>query len=157
MTITASEANEFRIRPARRSDLLDVVRIERSAFPQPWPWRAFERFLDEPGFLVASDGRVVRGYVVADRVETVGIQVGHVKDLAVHPSHRREGIGSSLLERAISVLATNGVAHVKLEVRSTNEAAIDLYRRHGFETHHVVSEYYDDGEDAFIMVLKLKE
>ena len=41
---------------------------------------------------------------------------------------------------------------VKLEVRATNEVARSLYREFGFETHHVVPAYYDDGEDAHVMV-----
>lgn len=146
-----------RIRPVDRADLLAVLRIERASFPTPWPHEAFERFLDAPGFLVAVDeggedatGGPVVGYVVADLVESYGRSLGHVKNLAVHPDRREQGIGAALLSRAL--LATSEAAAVKLEVRASNDAAMRLYRRFGFERLREVEGYYDDGEDAVVMV-----
>jgi len=139
------------IRPAERADLLAVYRIEQSSFPQPWPFSAFEQYLGEPGFLVAADGSVI-GYVVADTVHKHGRRMGHVKDLAIHEKHRRDGIGSKLLARAIGTLDSEGVGAVKLEVRESNEPAIDLYREHGFEQRTTVPNYYSDGERALVLV-----
>jgi ribosomal-protein-alanine N-acetyltransferase len=151
------------VRQASRGDLLAVFRIEKRSFPQAWPYAAFERFLDEPGFLVAeSDGAGVAsntgeivGYVVADSVPNHGVSIGHIKDLAVAPEHRGEGIGRLLLARALTTLASEGVGRVKLEVRETNAAALSLYRDFGFEVHHAIPEYYDDGEDAYVMVREM--
>ena len=42
------------VRPADRADLLDVLRIERESFSDPWPYAAFESVLDAPAFLVAE-------------------------------------------------------------------------------------------------------
>lgn len=145
------------IRPAERADLVDVLRIERASFPQPWPFSAFEEFLGESGFLVAErDGRLV-GYVVADTVPNYGRDIGHVKDLAVRPEARGEGVGTELLGRGLSALAVEGATDVKLEVREGNDGAIRLYRRFGFETARRVPRYYDDGEDAIVMVLDVEE
>jgi ribosomal-protein-alanine N-acetyltransferase len=47
------------------------------------------------------------------------------------------------------------VARVKLEVRESNDRARSLYRRFGFERHHTVPRYYDDGEDALVLVADL--
>jgi ribosomal-protein-alanine N-acetyltransferase len=156
VTTTATGPAGVTIRRATRADLLAVHRIEKRSFPQPWPYHAFEGFLSEPGFLVADDASVV-GYLVADTVENHGAAIGHVKDIAVEPDRRGEGIGSRLLERTLGTLATRGVADVKLEVRGSNEAARSLYRRLGFEHHHTVPGYYDDGEDALVMVTDLAE
>jgi ribosomal-protein-alanine N-acetyltransferase len=140
------------VRPASRADLLEVFRIEQAAFPQPWPYGAFEGFLGEEGFLVAADDTGVVGYVVADTVPNHGRPLGHVKDIAVHPDRRGEGLGATLLERALEVLGAADASRVKLEVRAGNEAAIQLYRQFGFRHHHTVPRYYDDGEDALVMV-----
>jgi len=142
------------IRSAKRADLLAVYRIEQAAFPQPWPFSAFERYLGEPGFLVADDGGPV-GYVVGDRVADSGRRLGHIKDLAVHERRRREGIGERLLTRAVAVLEQQGVSAVKLEVRETNDGARRLYREHGFEHRETLTRYYSDGEDAFVLVRQL--
>lgn len=145
------------IRRANRADLLEVYEIERESFPQPWPYAAFEQFLESSGFLVAVEGdavdeETVVGYVVADTVTGHGGTIGHVKDLAVRPDRRGEGIGRTLLTRALSRLAAQGVDTVKLEVRESNRAARSLYEEFGFDLHHVVPAYYDDGEDAFVLV-----
>lgn len=145
----------MRIRPAERADLLAVIRIERASFPSPWPYEAFDGFLGNPRFLVALDdvdggnGPVV-GFLVADVVRTYGRPIGHVKNLAVHPDRRGEGVGSALLSRALSVM--DDVSTVKLEVRESNDAAKRLYRRFGFEPLRRVPEYYDNDEDAVVMI-----
>jgi ribosomal-protein-alanine N-acetyltransferase len=148
---TATPTATVGVREAVRADLLDVFRIEKRSFSQPWPYDAFERFLEEPGFLVAADEGVV-GYVVADTMPNHGTSMGHVKDLAVAHDRRGEGIGRLLLGEALGRLFVEGAGRVKLEVRASNGAATSLYREFGFETHHVIPAYYDDGEDAHIMV-----
>lgn len=155
MTTTAPDYTERpTVREAQRADLLAVYRIEEASFDQPWPFTAFQGYLDEPGFLVAADSTVV-GYVVADVVPTHGRDLGHIKDLAVHESRRGEGIGTLLLTRALAVLETEDVNSVKLEVRESNEAARSLYETHGFEHRRTLPEYYSDGEAALVLVRSL--
>lgn len=156
--MTATEPrSEVTVRQATRADLLSVFRIEKRSFAQPWPYAAFERFLGNRGFLIAErrDDDEVVGFVVADVVSDHGAPLGHIKDIAVDPDHRGQGIGRQLLERGLSILALEGATRVKLEVRRSNEAAVRLYRRFGFETQHVHPNYYDDGEDALVMVRAL--
>ncbi|AZH24336.1 ribosomal protein S18-alanine N-acetyltransferase [Haloplanus aerogenes] len=145
------------IRGAEESDLGSVVRIERDAFDQPWPYTAFERFVGEPGFLVATRDGAVVGYVVGDVTPNFGRDIGHVKDLAVATAARRRGIGRSLLRQSLVSLAVDGAEVVKLEVRESNEAARTLYCDTGFETARRVPRYYRDGEDALVMVLDVAE
>ncbi|WP_137289446.1 ribosomal protein S18-alanine N-acetyltransferase [Natronorubrum halophilum] len=146
----------FAVRPAERADLLAVVRIETESFSQPWPYDAFERFLGEPGFLVAVEGATaVTGYIVADITQNFGQQLGHVKDIAVHPDYRGTGIGSALLSRSLAVLTARGADTVKLEVRRSNDDAKRLYREFGFEPLRFVPDYYGDDEDAIVMIRKL--
>lgn len=155
VTLPATDCDGLELRRAERADLLAVFRIESASFPQPWPYDAFERFLGTPGFLVAELDRQVVGYVIADVVRNHGSPVGHVKDLAVHPDRRGLGVGSSLLSAALSAIATSGARSVRLEVRESNAPARRLYRRFGFDPLRRVSDYYDDGEDALVMVREL--
>lgn len=152
------EADTVRIRKAERADLLEVFRIEKACFPQPWPYSAFERFLGEPGFLVAVDdqGTDVLGYVVGDTTPNHGRDIGHVKDLAVREDARGRGYGRRLLERAVVSLAVGGAAVVKLEVREDNGVARSLYRNVGFEPLRRHRRYYGDGEDALVMGLDVQ-
>ncbi len=153
VTTVVPPAEGPRVRQAERADLLAVHRIEQSAFPQPWPFGAFEQYLGDPGFLVAeAAGDAVVGYVVADAVPNHGRPLGHIKDIAVREDHRGEGMGSRLLERALGMLDAQGVRSVKLEVRETNDRAQALYRRYGFVHRRTVPRYYSDGEDALVFV-----
>ena len=159
----------IRVRQAVQADLLAVLRIERASFDQPWPFPAFERYLGEPGFLVAdeddretggADERGLQtpnvvGYVVADLIPNHGRPLGHVKDIAVHPDRRGKGLGAKLLERALTVLDDRGARSVKLEVRASNDRAVSLYADYGFEYLRTMPRYYDDGEDALILVVDL--
>lgn len=174
--MTTTPPAEIAIREADREDLPAVARIERASFPQPWPRRAFEGFVGEPGFLVAvgeaeagglaeklppdvlaegAPDEAVRGFVVADVVNDFGRRIGHVKDLAVASDWRGRGIGSRLLERGLAVVTAQGARRAKLEVRIGNEAARELYAGFGFTPNRVVSNYYDDGEDALLLVANL--
>ncbi|MFB6184955.1 MAG: GNAT family N-acetyltransferase [Haloarculaceae archaeon] len=167
MTTVASDTTTPVVRPATRADLLTVFRIEQSAFPQPWPYSVFERYLDEPGFLVAEsragpcpeaasgDRNCVVGYVVADVVADHGQRLGHVKDIAVAERRRGEGVGRRLLGRALTVLAGRGVTATKLEVREGNDSALALYRSFGFVHRGTLSNYYSNGEDALVMIREL--
>ncbi|MFC6730542.1 GNAT family N-acetyltransferase [Natronoarchaeum mannanilyticum] len=176
MTVTPEEStDDVRVRDAERADLLAVHRIERASFPSPWPMAAFERHLTSPAFLVAVDETAapddpqnadrsasetidaasVLGFVVADLVPNHGRPLGHVKDLAVHPDRRGEAVGSTLLGRALATLRGESANSVKLEVRVGNEGARSLYDRFEFEPLRRVPRYYDDGEDAIIMVRQL--
>ncbi|TKX81800.1 ribosomal protein S18-alanine N-acetyltransferase [Halorubrum sp. SD626R] len=145
------------IRRVERADLLAVVRIERACFADPWPYDAFERLLDEPAFLVAERDDGIVGYVVADSTPNHGRDIGHVKDLAVHPEARGEGLGRGLLRSALARLRGVGVAVVRLEVRESNAVARSLYADEGFEPVRRVSNYYRDGEDAIVLVVDLGE
>jgi ribosomal-protein-alanine N-acetyltransferase len=145
------------VREAERADLLDVLGIEKRCFTEPWPYAAFESFLDEPGFLVAEREGSVVGYVVADVMPNHGRDIGHVKDLAVAPEARGIGLGRLLLRRGLLSLSFSGAAVVKLEVRVGNDPALSLYRDVGFDPARRVPSYYADGEDAYLMMLDLSE
>jgi len=163
--VVTTVPEEVTVREAVRADLLDVFRIEQRVFPQPWPFEAFEQFLGQPGFMIAEgaapaaldhDGSrsvdEVAGYVVADLTPNFGRDIGHVKDLAVHPDRQGAGVGTALLRHALATLEAEGATRVKLEVRESNDAAIRLYRRQGFEHRRTVPRYYANGENALVMI-----
>lgn len=152
-----SESPAVTVRQSVRRDLPAIYRIETLSFDQPWPIDAFEAFLDGPAFLVAVRSQDIVGFILADLTPNYGRNVGHVKDLAVEPSSRGEGLGRLLLRSALNRLTAAGAAVVKLEVRAGNDSARSLYRTEGFQPLRRVPEYYDDGETAVILALPLAE
>lgn len=152
MTATNERAGRpLTVEPANRGELLTIYRIEQQCFPQPWPYTAFEHHLDAVAFLVGKRPARIVGYVVGDLVDGFPGSVGHIKDLAVRPAHRREGVGRRLLSRAMFELDDAGAVRAELEVRRGNEAARALYEEFGFERRSTRPEYYSDGEDAIVL------
>ncbi|MFB6177352.1 MAG: GNAT family N-acetyltransferase [Halobaculum sp.] len=166
------ESGDWRVRAARRDDLLSVYRIEKAVFSQPWPYAAFEGLLDAPAFLVAervgdpdpvvdpqatdhSDGSGIVGYVVGDATPNHGRDIGHIKDIAVRPDAQGDGLGRQLLRAGLRRLAGQGAAVVKLEVRESNTRAQRLYDSEGFDPVRREPNYYGDGEAAYVMALDL--
>ncbi len=170
MTVQAEEPvyrlDGILVRRARRKDLNQVIYINRRCLPENYPEWYFEEHLEKWGkaFYVAEDaGRgIVVGYIMTRVEHGVGfivrgfIRRGHIVSLAVLPEYRRRGIATKLLEAALRTLRDEyGAREVYLEVRVSNEPAINLYKKMGFRIIHVIPRYYADGEDAYLMAREL--
>jgi ribosomal-protein-alanine N-acetyltransferase len=113
----------------------------REEVSRPWTrlWVAFES--ERPAsFLI--------GWHVADEL--------HILNVATAPAARRRGLAAALLERVFAYAAKHRLRILLLEVRASNEAAIALYKKHGFTIFGVRKRYYaDNDEDAIEMAVAL--
>ncbi len=83
--------------------------------------------------------------------------VGHLVSIAVREQYRRMGVGSRLLEETIgAMMDVYKTDSIYLEVRISNTPAIRLYEKYGFRKARIIKGYYSDGEDAYVMVKRLK-
>lgn len=74
--------------------------------------------------------------------------------LAVHPSYRRQGFGQVLLQALLTVAQQQGLERATLEVRASNQSALSLYQKFGFQEVGRRRRYYPDtGEDGLILWL----
>jgi ribosomal-protein-alanine N-acetyltransferase len=73
-------------------------------------------------------------------------------DIAVKDEYSRQGIGSKLLTYVIDECLKNKGESITLEVRNSNYKAISFYKKHGFREISVRKSYYQDGEDALVMI-----
>ena len=143
-----TEQDALEIRPLTYDDLPAVVAIERRAFPTPWSIAMFVLELSKPTglCLAALRGGRLTGYTICSRYDTVW----HVMNIAVAPEARRRGVATALLGELYARAGEH--AQFTLEVRRTNQGAIDLYHREGFRIAGMRRRYYlDNGEDALIM------
>lgn len=139
------------IEPMTEALLDQVHTIERESFPDPWPRRFFEGELSrsDPAYArVVLGGERVIGYLVAWFI----LDEVHLGNLAVHPEHRRQGVGRLLVQHLIERAERRGASFISLEVRAGNRAAMSLYARHHFRPEGVRKGYYAGREDAVIMV-----
>jgi ribosomal-protein-alanine N-acetyltransferase len=80
-----------------------------------------------------------------------GVDEAEILNIETLPSHRRQGLGQSLLAEAINWAQVNNRASIWLEVRTSNAPAVSLYSKLGFQTISSRKRYYADGEDALVM------
>lgn len=74
----------------------------------------------------------------------------HITAVAVHPHHRRRGLGRWVLEGLLLFGRDAGAQRATLEVASGNGAARALYASLGFQEAAVRRAYYRNGDDALI-------
>ena len=138
------------VRRLTYSDLPSVLSIERRAFPTPWSLAMFVLELSKPSgiCLAATTDRGLSGYLICSRYA----DVWHLMNVAVVPDLRRRGIATTLMQTLFEEAGED--ARYTLEVRTSNEEAIAMYRRFGFRPAGRRRRYYhDNGEDALIMWL----
>jgi len=135
------------IRPVAKDDIEAISLLEEASFNDPYP----SYFLSELArdnletFLVLTLSNEIVGYGVVDHWE----DHDHLISIAVRPDSRRKGLGGALLvelEKRISKERP-----LRLEVRQSNLAAIQLYSKRGFTKTGVADGYYGDGENAITM------
>jgi RimJ/RimL family protein N-acetyltransferase len=115
--------------------------------------RAARRHPDAAVFVAEVDGAVVGRLSLARDPHPSS---RHVADLGVMvaASHRHRGIGTRLLEEAVSWARTSGIRKLELHVFPWNEPALGLYETFGFEREGYRKEHYArDGRyvDAILM------
>ena len=141
------------IRPADERDLIRILRIEKECFTDPWSINLFRGALAEPHtriFVLEDEEDGILGYTVS----TVVLDEGSLDNLAVTASKRGQGYGRLLLENVLSDARNSGGKRFFLEVRESNERAIELYEKAGFKRLAVRRAYYQDPlEDAIVMEL----
>jgi ribosomal-protein-alanine N-acetyltransferase len=80
------------------------------------------------------------------------VDEAHIVTIAVRDGYRRRGVGELLLIAAIELALMNERGAVTLECRISNDAAIALYEKYGFQRLGIRPRYYsDNSEDAVIM------
>lgn len=157
MALREPRASPYRLRAAGPFDLDEVARIESESFPVPWKKEFFASELVEPHryirVLARDDGEEPRigGYLFAVSL----YEEFHINKIATDSRLRKQGLGRVLLEDALARARAMGSAAITLEVRVSNTAARQFYRSYGFTEAYRRRAYYQDGQDALVLVLTL--
>ena len=134
------------LRAASLDDAPELARIARAALPESWSEASLRAALARAG-VVALVTEPLRGFVLGVRVA----DEAEILTLAVESGARGRGLGRALVVGLLERLRADGVHVISLEVRSSNAAALELYRSLGFAPAGTRAAYYRDGEDALVL------
>jgi len=166
----------IRLTPATEDDLPGILEIEQEAISPPWTHGALlsEIYRDDSFFTVAygatansekttqsagketkdggRDSCGVSGFVILRRMA----DEGELLQIAVNKTVRRCGVADTLMEAALRYSSEQALKTVFLEARRSNEAAIALYKKHGFMPVSHRRDYYSSpAEDAIVLKKEL--
>ena len=138
-----------KIRLAAEGDVGAIMALEQGAIAHPWPKEDLRRLIsDDDKFALVMEGEDgIEGYI------GVSVVVGEasVGNLVVRADRRGRGLGTKLVEALIEELRRQGAEVIFLEVEHTNEPAIAVYTKCGFEEYNRRRDYYGAGRDAILM------
>jgi ribosomal-protein-alanine N-acetyltransferase len=143
------------LRPLTKLDFAQLLIIENLTQFSPWTEETFERCL-KMGYKgwVIEEKSIVHGFII------LAFQVGeaHIMNLCVHPDFQRRGLGRQLLEYALQTAKEYQAHAAFLEVRRSNQPAIQLYENMGFVLISERKGYYaaaNGREDALVFAKDL--
>jgi ribosomal-protein-alanine N-acetyltransferase len=149
--------SRYDVRPLTVAQLDECWRLDLRCFVdgEAYSRETFEYLLTSPDSVsyraVTPDGTMVGfivGIVEPDRT-------GHVTTLGVAPEHRRRGVAQRMLLKVEEGFRRRGVRITRLEVRSVNTGAQDLYQKLGFAVTQRLPRYYSNGGDGLLMIKSL--
>ena len=144
-----TDLTALEFRPASLFDLTAVRKLEKMCFPMDaWPLLDMIGALTFPHvvrYKALYDDELI-GFIAGE--VRLGSRIGWIATVCVHPDYRRRGIGEQLIRMAEDEM---GQPRVRLTVRESNQAAINLYRVNGYVQIDRWRKYYNGGEDGIVM------
>lgn len=140
---------EFRF--AEIKDIDSLFELEKKTFISPWTYSQFEYEIKDNSFskllLIINEDELI-GYIdywiIFDQAT--------INKICIKDEYRRRGLAQKLLDLCFKEVKENECMVITLEVRTSNEKAIKLYQKNGFDIVLTKPQYYSDGEDAYYMV-----
>jgi ribosomal-protein-alanine N-acetyltransferase len=146
-----SDVLRVSIQPLVESDIDEVMSIERQTFKSYWPAVAFINEITNNRlafYFAARYEKILVGYTGI----WIVLDEAHITTIAVHPEYRGKKIGEQLLFHLLAFASSKGSRWATLEVRESNQAAQNLYKKFGFLSVGIRKNYYmEENENAVIM------
>ena len=148
----------MRIIPVTADQANEIIAIQKEAKREGlslWSLQSVESFLigssEKSGYQIRKDGQMV-GVVLFQLVD----DDLEIMSLVIHPQQQRRGLGSQLLKHLVETYVG---CRMILEVSVSNEPALCLYQKMGFEKKGRRPNYYSNGDtklDAWVMIRERK-
>lgn len=150
MAINPSFESVTAFRPMTLDDVQNIMAIEKQIYKHPWTEGIFRDCI-RVGYhgWVYENESTLQAYGLI----SVAANEAHILNLCVAPEFQGQGLGRQMLNKLMDVAEICKVKSVFLEVRVSNDVAIQLYENSGFNQLGVRKDYYpaENGkEDALV-------
>ena len=113
-----------------------VAELHKATFGAAWTTELYARVMNSPGYspdrellVVAPDGQLAAFCVLwPDDINKTGL----FEPVAVHPDHRRLGLGGALMRAGMEAMRSWGMIHAEVMYEMANPGSGALYRGEGF-------------------------
>lgn len=148
------------VRPWRYKDIEKIRILEQETEAFPWTEKQLRDCLESgySGWVLAwpheGEGIPDEDAICGFAIFMMALDEAHLLKIAISRSCQRQGMGRYLLECAIKAMDEHGAVRVLLEVRTSNQPALALYARTGFEQIGCRKNYYPAAggrEDARVL------
>ncbi|MGN1182134.1 MAG: ribosomal protein S18-alanine N-acetyltransferase [Faecalibacillus sp.] len=143
------------IRAMIKEDLDRIINLENQLFLSPWTKEDFIYELDHNPFayyLVYENNKKIIGYI---GTWMLGDQC-QITTIGVDENEQNAGYASLLMNFIIKKSLELNYKNINLEVRVSNDKAIALYQKYKFQKVAIRKDYYEDHEDAYLMIKELE-
>ena len=130
-----------------------LAELEKQCFSDPWTENMFLGDLKSEHtcyFGAFDENNNLIGYAGM----WISVDDGQITNVAVHPDFRRKGIAYSLVINLVQVCKHKNLESITLEVRESNDNAISLYEKLGFERVGLRKNYYKNPSENAILMTK---
>ncbi len=138
------------ISTATVNDIEDIIVLENSCFKSPLTYSFIHQDITTNQFsryLIYKENGVVKGYIGFWLTD-----IANILNICVKEEYRGNYIGDALLKECINIVSDNNIKEISLDVRVSNNKAISLYKKYGFKEALVRKKYYENQEDAIVMI-----
>ena len=135
------------------SDLEEAYKIELDVNPSPWKYETFLSSFEvgHKGLICKKDNLMI-GFIIFSPFSPEA----HILSISVRNEMQSKGIGTLLLKSMLDQCKVMNYKKIFLEVRVSNEKAINFYEKFGFSKDAIRNNYYtDNSEDALLMSLSI--
>lgn len=144
------------VRKMEDKDLPAVLEIENLCFVSRWTEKEFlyemkENPVSNPWVIELDDGQGHKS-ICGFSIYWQTFDSATICQIAIHPGIQRHQLGSALMDEIINDCYAKKVRNLCLEVRKSNQKAINFYAKHGFIQKLIKPKYYSNGEDAIYMI-----
>ena len=113
---------------ATKDDLSEILNLDFDNFSNNFDEKFYLNYIEQEKILLAKEKDKTIGYILFEYI----VNEAEIYKIAVSKKHRKLGIGSLIMKEFLNFMSEKSADKIFLEVRESNFAAINLYRKFGF-------------------------